>query len=605
MGPLRHGLIAGHHLTAASCLVLFLVSFPGTGMGQAPDPVLVTATPLPTSLDRLGRSVEIVERTDAERSPVSSVPDLLHQLTFVSARVRGDGLVQSDLSLRGSTFQQVLVTLDGVPLSDPQTAHHNMDLPFPLAALERIVVLPGPATAAFGPTALGGVVDLDPRRPLRSGGRASAAFGSDNTRRATLSIDIVDENGAATAAGSYADSDGFQDGTDYEVWTAWGSLYRDFSRGDVRLSVGHADKEFGARDFYAAFPSREYTSVSLVDIAPRLELGGGWWGRAVLRYRRHEDEFVLIESDPAFFRNDHAAETVTERVVLSSPPHVLGTTAIGVERSDAVLDSSNLGDRDANTSSLFVQHRVGDKERSADIGLRADRHSRWDTEISPSVSASLQATDLVRLRVAVARAVRPPSFTELYYRDPSNEGNPDLDPEEAWGGELGIDVACAPDVRASAAYFVRETRDIIDWVRPSPEEPWRATNIGEATFQGAEFKAAVGTPLGEVRSGFRYTDVASEATGLESKHALNVARHDVYVRLTSREAAGFSLSAAGRYRDVPTLDRYWLVSARAAQRIGRATVFVNGRNLLDEDYMEIPGVPTAGSYVEGGVEWAW
>jgi outer membrane cobalamin receptor len=89
---------------------------------------------------------------------------------------------------------------------------------------------------------------------------------------------------------------------------------------------------------------------------------------------------------------------------------------------------------------------------------------------------------------------------------------------------------------------------------------------------------------------------------MESKYALNVARHDVRVTLGLPETRGFSASVTARYRDVPTLDDYWLVSTRLAQRLGKVVVFAKGRNLLDEDYEEIPGVPTAGRYVEAGVE---
>jgi len=106
-------------------------------------------------------------------------------------------------------------------------------------------------------------------------------------------------------------------------------------------------------------------------------------------------------------------------------------------------------------------------------------------------------------------------------------------------------------------------------------------------------------------AGYRYLDPNAESNGLESKYARNVPRHDTSLVLSLPEVRGCSASVSLRYRDVPTLDRYWLLGARAAQRWKAATVFVGGGNLLDENYEEIPGVPTQGAYVEAGLELGW
>ena len=132
---------------------------------------------------------------------------------------------------------------------------------------------------------------------------------------------------------------------------------------------------------------------------------------------------------------------------------------------------------------------------------------------------------------------------------------------------------CPAGQRAALTYFVRDTENLIDWVRSTEEEPWQAANIGEATFQGGEARLAGTAGLCSWEAAYRYTDVDADSGGLESKYALNVARHDVRVTLGLPERAGFSASVTARYRDVPTLDRYWLVTARLSQRIGKVVVF--------------------------------
>lgn len=571
------------------------------GVVEFPE-IVIRAMPLPSGPGQTGRAVEVLGTQEMAVSRSASVPEQLETDTTVEVSERGSGSVQSDLSIRGSTFQQVLVTLDGLPLTDPQTAHHNMDVPFPLSALEKITVIPGPGTALFGPMAFAGVVDLEPRRPSESGVRLESAYGTFDTWRAGATADGVVGGRAATVAVRRERSNGFQAGTDYETWSAWGSTYFDIEGGSVRFSAGHADKDFGAQDFYLAYPSRERTKSTVVDLAPRFEIAPDWRVKAIFRYRRHEDEFLLIEDDPSFYRNTHVSDTFIERVTVTAPVQAFGKTAFGLERSDAKLDSSSLGTREAATTSTFLQHRLFGKAYTADLGLRLDDHGDWGTEVSPSLSLSVPLGEALSWHGSAARGLRPPSFTELYYTDPANTGDPGLDPEEAWGGETGLDFTLPGGTRGVLTYFIRDTKRLIDWVRRSEEDPWQATNTGEATFRGGE--ARMGATSGNLswEAAYRYTDVDADDTGLESKYALNVARHDVRMTLGLPESRGFAASVTARYRDVSTLDDYWLVSARLAQRIGSVVVFAKGRNLLDEDYEEIPGVPTAGRYIEAGLE---
>jgi len=568
--------------------------------------IVVTATPLPAPADLLGRSADIVGAGALRAMGGVSVAEALRQATGVEVQERGPGGVQSDVSIRGSTFQQVLLTLDGLPLNDPQTAHHNMDLPFPLSALDAIAVLPGPASALLGPGAFAGAIDLAPRRPARDGARAEAAAGSFGTRRAEAAADAVAPPFSATAAGNWAASDGFRDGTDYDLWSAWGSAFLEQEHLTLRVSGGHADRDFGARDFYAPFPSREKTAVTLVDIAPEARTTDGWTFRGIGRFRRHDDEFILTSEDPDFYRNRHSTEVFTERLTAVSPPHGGGTTAAGVQREDAALDSSQLGERDEAVTSAFLQHRAGGGPWSVDLGIRGDDHDRWGTEWSPSAAASLRAADPVRLRAAAARAIRPPSFTERYYVDPKNVGDPALRPEEAWNVEAGADADVAEGLAAGATYFVRRTENLIDWVRASPSDPWRAVNAGDATFQGLELSLRGRAAPLAWRAAYRHTGVdgADDVPG-ESKYARHVPRHDAGLGLSVGETRGAAGSVSLRYLDVPDLGARTLVSARVSRRFGAVTAFAGGTNLLDQDYEDIPGVPTPGRYLEAGAALEW
>lgn len=571
------------------------------------EELVVIAAPLSAPLDTFGRAAWRVALDTPAGLALLDLSDALEQGALVHVSERGAHAVQADVSMRGSTYEQVLVTVDGLPLADPRTGHNNMDLPFPACAIDAITVIGGPGSALFGPTALAGSVHVRTRVPHEPGAMFSAVHGSFDTWGAQGRIDSAWKNTAGSIAAAYADSDGFMDGTDYETRSFWGTERLTFEKGSLNLRAGYTHKDFGARNFYAQYPSREETSATLLDLAPEFELGGGWRLSAGARYRRHDDTFILIEDDPDFYQNRHRAEAYLERVVVHTPASRWGTLAASVERSDAFLHSSNLGDRESAVSSAFVQHRYASPGRwFTDFGLRADAHDDWGNEVSPNLAAGVFVHEDLRLHAAVGSGFRPPSFTDLYYDDPAHIGNPELEPETAWGAEVGFQLALATRTRVTGTGFLRQANDLIDWVRASEDERWQATNIGETTTSGGEL--SIETRIGQVacRAAYRYTGIQASEQDLESKYALNVARHDALLELRLPEFKKFSASAGARYRDVPTLDSYWLVNACIkAHHIPHATLFVRGANLLDQEYSEIPDVATAGRYVEGGVELNW
>jgi len=567
--------------------------------------LVVVSTPLPLTADKTAQTARHLSTNELRIAGAANVADALELLSSVTVSERGDSAVQADLSLRGSSFQQVLVTLDGAPLYDPQTAHHNMDLPLPPGALDGITVLPGPGSALFGPIALGGVVDLSTRKPAPGSGYFSLAGGDFGTVRSELACDAGTANAAVSVSAWGADSDGFMEGADYSLWGFWISSLADADGLRLRLSAGHVDKDFGAQDFYAAYPSRERTATTVIDAAPEIRIGE-WSLKALARFRGHDDTFVLIEDDPDFYRNDHTSESLLGRVVLSSPSTRFGTAAIGVESVNSSLESSNMGNRDSATTSLFIHHRMEPNTRwTVEAGLRSDDHTRWGAVLSPSAGVSWRPDAPLAFRASVARGFRPPGFTELYYTDPRNIGNPDLDPENAWGGEAAVDINPLSRLRASLAVFGRQQTDLIDWVRAAPADPWEARNIGESSVTGAELGIEGDAGPLRLRADYRRTEIDAEDYGLESKYALNAPRDDIGASAVYTHTAGFEAGISARWREAPDADGYCLVSARAAQRIGRFTVFAGGRNLLNEQYEEIPGVPTPGRYLEAGVETRW
>lgn len=118
------------------------------------DPVEVSTTVTVRTLADAFQSVTVIGREQIETWPAATLADLLAGVAGVDVQRRGEPGVQADVGIRGTGFEQTVILLDGLPMGDPQTGHHNLNLPVPVEHIERIEVVKGPApwpTAATPP----------------------------------------------------------------------------------------------------------------------------------------------------------------------------------------------------------------------------------------------------------------------------------------------------------------------------------------------------------------------------------------------------------------------------------------------------------------------
>ena len=124
------------------------------------DPITITSSLTPEKASKTGRNLFIIEGEKLYDLPVHSIDELLRYLPGVEVQARGPMGAQSDIVLRGGTFQQVLVILDGVRLNDPNTGHFSSYIPIAPSEIERIEILKGAASAIYGSEAVGGVIHI-------------------------------------------------------------------------------------------------------------------------------------------------------------------------------------------------------------------------------------------------------------------------------------------------------------------------------------------------------------------------------------------------------------------------------------------------------------
>ncbi len=561
------------------------------------DTLLVTgASRLPGGA--AGRVVSIVDREALLRQPVGSVSEAVGWVMGADLQVRSPA--QADLSLRGASYEGVLVLVDGVRMSDPQTGHFDLDTTVPLERVERIEVLLGPASAQFGADAVGGVVNIVTRKEWAGGEirMEGGAFG-----RLTLAGSGGADLGGwdVTAGAESTESDGHREGTDYEVMLFDGRAGGPLGEGRLEFSLGHGRRNFGAADFYGPFPAYERTRTSFGAVR--------WMGPAgpldlttQVSTRRHTDDFILRRDDPDFYRNNHVSDQVGADVTARIDLGEGRLLAFGSEWIREMLESNALGEREQDRLAAFAEITTPLGPVLATTGMRVDRREGFETFLSPSVSVSVPAGEQVRLRAQAGRAFRTPSWTERYYEDPANI----VQGEKSWSVEGGVDVVLPASAVVRATAFRRKSDDLIDWARDADDDeaPWRTRNVESATFRGLELSGTMGSMQTVLLTGHAsWLDVeTSEAPGLASKSTLRPLTRTLSLavqRAFLADRGYVRLQARDRTRVGE--DGVFLLDVRVGVTLAVGELYLGATNLTDATYADLSGQPAEGRAVSLGL----
>src|SRR5690606_5331452 len=135
---------------------------------QSLNEVLIQGNRLQIQLSEQNRNVDVLTAEEIQKLPARSINELLTYVSGVDIRQRGPFGTQSDISLDGGSFEQTLILLNGIKITDQQTAHNTLNLPVPTEAIERIEILRGPAARVYGINSLTGAINIVTKSPAAS-----------------------------------------------------------------------------------------------------------------------------------------------------------------------------------------------------------------------------------------------------------------------------------------------------------------------------------------------------------------------------------------------------------------------------------------------------
>lgn len=565
--------------------------------------VVVVGTPEPVLAGESNRSITVL---NTQKHPLiyGQVQDYLRTDASVFVEQRGGGGSQSDISVRGTSFAQTLVLLNGLRINDAETAHNNMDIPVPLAALANIEVLHGAGSTLYGSDAIGGVIDFITRKPTHDSLLLRAGGGNFGQNEQTVVASAVGRRWSELLAGARDFSSGFMADRDYRDEELSSESRYQTRLGTTDVLLAGDDRAFGANDFYGNYPSFERTKgwfASLEQqLGPRMDAAFG--------YRRHTDEYVLFRSDPSIYENNHVDTSWQAALRRHDSIRSGAELFYGLEGDGDSIHSNNLGVHARNWGAGYLDLEAEHGRGSLSAGLRQEIISGGYAVTSPMLAAGYFVLPRVKLRASSGYGFRLPTYLNLYYSDPTTIGNSHLKPESAWNFEGGADWFVGRDAYLASTVFYSRQHHGIDYVRATAEDPYRATNLNGLRFLGWENKA-VWQPdqANQLRASWTLLAGAQKALhGMQSEYVFNYPVNRASVEATHQWFSGFAagylvhsqIGVTERYQKSP----YAVWNLSASREVGRLRPYLRLSNVTNTGYQEVYGVQMPGRSAVAGLE---
>ena len=571
--------------------LLFLSSFV---LGQTNlDEVVVSSPRLSIPFSDDAKSITVITAKQIAATPFTTLADVLRFQAGLDIRRQGIEGAQADVYLRGGTFDQVLLLIDGIRVDDPQTGHHTLNSAIPVEVIERIEIVKGPAARIYGQNAFTGAINIVTKKSGTNGAALSLRQGSFNTNHLGLTAQATKETQQHVFHVSKLTSDGYRHNTDLDNRHFFShSIFGDSKK--IKLMTMFNERKFGANGFYGVAGERgmnqyEKTQSSLVALSTTFSGTKTSWTPRIF-WKRGQDEYIFIRNNPSVYRNLH----INNKVGFSLDTQIAhannNRTGFGIELSSVGIRSNNLGDHNRTIAHLFFEHRFNLSGFSITPGFALSHFSDVDTFFYPGMDIGLRLSEKEKLTFNTGYTYRVPTYTDLYYNGPQAIGNASLKPEQALSHEIGYRYA-GTKLSLEAAIFQRNSKDLIDYVEVIVGDPkWLASNVQQVTTLGGELNAtfsygSTDSTAHTLTLAYAYIDDDYTKT-VKSRYSLNSLRHSINIQAVHTLFTHFSSTLSYRYASRALGGHYQLVNAQLEYRSGKWRLQAQGRNLFNAAYVE-------------------
>ena len=458
-------------------------------------------------------SVISISKEEIQNSTATNVSELLQQIAGIDVRRRGVEGMQADLYIRGGSFDQTLLLIDGIKVEDPQTGHHTMNMTLPLEVIERIEITKGSAGRIYGQNAFTGAVNIITKKNIKDNLSVELTGGSFDQKRGSLTVQRKLENSNILFNYNRKESEGYRYNTDFKNDELF--IKSNFKIKDQKVSAIGAfnERKFGANGFYAspeAIDQYEETQASIIGLTTTFKKDD-LIIKPKLYWKRNQDMYVYLRQDPSVYRNLHISNKLGFEVNASTSNHI-GNLGLGIDLSKVSLTSNNLGNRNRTMLNMFIEQQIKFQNEKIDLtpGIAITYFSDVSTRLNyqsnffnnlffyPGMDLGYRFAKNLKLYSNIGYTYRIPTYTDLFYSSPTTLGNENLKLEKALTKEIGLKYLKS-NFNLSMSLYQRDASDIIDYVRNNEAEPWQANNIREISTNGFELNMGYKFYLGAFR----------------------------------------------------------------------------------------------------------
>ncbi|MEI6123125.1 MAG: TonB-dependent receptor [Bacteroidota bacterium] len=589
------------------------------------------------------RVIQIISREQIQNLPAQNLNDLLAYAINADVRKRGADEVQADVSIRGGSLEQTLVLLNGVRVNGPQTGHHNLDLPVELSQVERIEILQGSGARTYGANAFCGIINIITNVPNKNYIKLSAATGMYHQYSGVVSAGLATNKTSHFLSLSAKSCSGYTKNTDYTVLKGFysGSYLAKF--GTFSLQAGYADKAFGANSFYSAkypdqfehtktgFSSLQFNSSGSVKVTPQI-----YW-------RRHHDRFELFrENAPTWYKthNYHLTDvvgsmanvqfnTIAGKTLIKAEyffekiiSNVLGTPL--ADTLHDVMDKTGyftkIGKR--NNISLSAEQAYSTSKFTIALGFLVNYNDAFQFNYCPGMDAAYSFKPWAKWYISANKSFRLPTFTDLYYHGPTNQGNANLVPEIAYTVETGLKFSFK-GVYAHISGFYRYGKNLIDWVKPPDSLVWQSANVTKLQTLGIESALTVNfaeykckhNPITSIQVAYAYLTSTKNSGDYVSYYLMDYLKHKLTLGVNARIYKKIGMNVAFSYNNrngtytnfadgrETNYKEFTTFDAKVFWRPTHFDIYVNCNNLFDTHYYDYGNIEMPGRWISGGISY--
>ena len=579
--------------------------------GQALDSITITSARIELPFKENSRTITVVSSKDIRESPATNLAELLQQEAGIDVRRQGVNGMQSDLYIRGGSFDQTLLLIDGVKVEDPQTGHHTLNMALPLEVIERVEIIKGPAARIFGQNAFTGAINIVTKSNTDRINSVSYKLGSYEQQQVSGTLGAQLSGSTVIGHASVNSSDGYRYNTDFKNQNYFIKGRFKTNANPIEMIGYFTERKFGANQFYNVDAPDQYeeTQSSLLGLSTRLKTEKlkitprAYW-------KRNQDMYLYIRENPEVYRNLHISNKLGMQVNASYSSSA-GISGVGIDVAKVFMTSTNLGERDRVMANLFVEHRFSIANNSLDItpGVSVNYFTDFKFHAFPGVDIGYAINDKLKAYANIGYTYRVPTYTDLYYVGPNDLGNEKLVPEKALSEEIGLKYF-GINFNAYVAIFNRSSDNLIDYTRENEDDKWEATNLKSLSSTGAELNLSSQFKSGlfaqNISLGYTYLDEnLNDIKAAYSKYVVNSLTHHFTATVRSQFMKNLSQSIIYKFAERSSGTSYSVVDVQATLTISDLELSIIGNNIFNAEYNETGLVPMPKGNVLAGIKYSF